>query len=369
VVLSEPVEWTRPLNPSNDSERLLFRQFLRTLTRVDCRGAVWPGIADSWSVDSAHHAWTFTLRQGARFPGGAPIQPMHVAGVLGGPEGKAAGIDSASVVDDRRLRVYGAGSVPAILAQPAFALVDGLASMAPLRRFSVPAEGGRPAIVFEMAENGDPRDAIDGGIDLVVTRDPAVVEYVDGRPEFITYPLPWSLTYILLQPTGASPLTPASGADTLRRSLARDAVRAFARPAEPPFWTDKTGGCGAAVQAPRPVVPAPRVVYPRDDTVARGLAERVVALADDPQLRTAPLAETDFRVALHQASDRAYVVAIPRSTMSPCREAAAWPLGASILPLIDTRSTAIVRAGSAPLSLDWDGTLRVTGEESSGDDR
>jgi hypothetical protein len=217
-----------------------------------------------------------------------------------------------------------------------------------------------------MAEHGDPRDAIDRGIDLTVTRDPAVVEYVAERPELITYPLPWTLTYILLQPAGAKSITSDSPADTIGRSLARDAVRAFARPAESPFWTDSVAHCAANQTAPA-VSHSSRVVYPGDDVVARGLAERVVALADDPELRTAPLDRSEFRTALQEGSERAYVIPVPRRTMNPCREVRGWPPAASLLPLIDTRSAAIVRSGSATLSVDWDGTLRIIGEKRPGE--
>jgi hypothetical protein len=38
---------------------------------------------------------------------------------------------------------------------------------------------------------------------------------------------------------------------------------------------------------------------------------------------------------------------------------AAFPVGARIQPLIDTRAYAIVRKGSPPLTVEWDGTVRV----------
>jgi hypothetical protein len=44
----------------------------------------------------------------------------------------------------------------------------------------------------------------------------------------------------------------------------------------------------------------------------------------------------------------------------PCRERATWPAGAEILPLIDTRMTAVVRQGAPALEIQWDGTLRLS---------
>jgi hypothetical protein len=367
-VLSEPVELAHALNPTNDSERLLFRQFLETLVRIDCQGQVRPGLARSWTADSDGGAWTFTLREGAHFPGGAPIDALQVASLLASLEARAAGIDSAVELDDRRVRVRlheARDTAPTVLAEPALAMLDALASVAgPIRRFDIPPRDGRPFIAFQLAQNGDPRDAIDRGVDLAVTRDPAVVAYVSGRPDIATYPLLWSRTYVLLQPAGARPINRVSGVDSLRRSLAHDAVPAEARPAELPFWSDSLARCASPAPAERQAASFSRVVYPRGDEVARGLAERIVALSGDAQLRAAPLAPADFAAALRQAAERAYVVPVPRHTLSPCRETAGWPAGASIQPLIDTRATAIVRRGSSPLTVDWDGTIRV--EDSRG---
>jgi extracellular solute-binding protein (family 5) len=369
VVLSEPVELAHAPNPTNDSERLLFRQLLDPLIRIDCKGRIRPSVAQSWSADSEGRTWTFTLRKGAALPRGTPIDAPQVASLLAGPDGKTAGIDSAVALDDRRVRVHlsqPSHTAPTVLAEPELAMLeDGLTSgAAAMRGFDIPRRDGRPFIQFQVARHGDPRDAIDRGVDLAVTRDPAVVEYVAGRPDILTYPLPWSRTYILLQPTGAQPIGGVSGVDSLRRSLARDAVPAEARPAELPFWTDRLSTCAALAHAERREGSSSRVVYPRGDEVARGLAERIVALSGDAQFKAAPLAPADFAAALGREAERAYVVPTPRHTLSPCRESAGWPVPAFIQPLIDTRATAIVRRGASPLSVDWDGTIRV--EDSRG---
>jgi extracellular solute-binding protein (family 5) len=361
VVLTEPVELAHVSHPTNDSERLLFRQFLETLVRLDCLGNVLPGLAESWQRSSDGLEWTFTLREGARFAG-TPLTALHVAGTLVLPDAKALGIDSAVYLDDRRVRIR-LGNVrdtlPRLFAEPALAVMSGLASVGgPIRRLIISGREGRPTIDFQLAENGDPRDAIDRGIDLAVTRDPAIVEYVAGRSEFETYPLPWSLTYILLQPSGARPLTVAG--DSVRRSLARDAVRAEARPAEPPFWWDSLAACGVVPEPEGQRLSASRIVYPRDDEVARGLAERLVALAGTgTSLRVAALGPAEFAAALRDRTERAYVIAASRESLAPCRDASAWPSGALIQPLIDTRARAIVRRGSPDLTVDWDGTVRV----------
>ena len=43
----------------------------------------------------------------------------------------------------------------------------------------------------------------------------------------------------------------------------------------------------------------------------------------------------------------AYVVALPRTALVPCREVVGWPAGTTLIPLIDTRLSAVVRRGCA----------------------
>jgi hypothetical protein len=66
-----------------------------------------------------------------------------------------------------------------------------------------------------------------------------------------------------------------------------------------------------------------------------------------------------FETSVRGGTERAYVVGLPRQSLAPCRDASMWPEGARLLPLIDTRAYAIVRKGAPPLTVDWDGTIRV----------
>jgi hypothetical protein len=363
VVLTEPVGPGHALNPTNDSERLLFRQFAPTLVRLDCEGKVRPGLAESWSADADGRGWTFTLHKGARVPGGTPsTAAFQVASTLVLLEGRALGIDSAARLDDRRVwvRLREAGdTAPRLFASSALAVLGNLASdPGSLSWIDLPSAEGRPPIVYRFTQGGDPRDALDRGADLVVTRDPAVVDYAASRPEFAAFPLPWDRTYILVQPAGAEPLTIAG--DSVRRSLAQDAVRTEARAAEPPFWWDSLGACPSVPDSDRQHLTASRIVYPRHDEVARGVAERLVAVTGTgTALRAAALDPAELAAALRDGTERAFVIAAPRESLAPCRDASAWPSGASIQPLIDTRARAIVRRGSPDLTVDWDGTVRV----------
>jgi hypothetical protein len=355
VALLEPVDWRNiehALSPTNDSERFLFRNLFHNVIQLDCQGTVRPGLADTWTADP-DGSWTFTLREGVNFAPGWPVTADLVAG----------SIDSAVVLDARHLRVplRGRDSIPRFLADPALAVITGMASMGKESGgIDLPAREGAPAVDFKFDPNGDARDALDREVDLVVTRDPALVDYVSNRAEFVTFPLPWSRTYVLLE-TGDRQGELAGGLNTtsVRSSLAKDAVRADARAAEPPYWWSDETACRAS-SAPHLGSASSRIVYRRDDEVGRGLAERIVALASSRAgLRAVGLEGAEFATAVRGGTERAYVIGLPRQSLAPCREASMWPAGARLLPLIDTRAYAIVRKGSPPLSVEWDGTIRV----------
>jgi hypothetical protein len=191
----------------------------------------------------------------------------------------------------------------------------------------------------------------------MVIRERSVLEYAAGRPEFQSFPLPWTRTYVLIQAPG-SPALQIAGTDLERTSLARDAVPVDARPAEPPEWGSREACSSGAPAGPTPPLVAPRVAYPREDEVARSLAERVVAVAGpEARLRTVALDSDALRAALRTGSEQAYVLALPRQTLFRCAEdlPAGWP----VQPLVDTRAHAVVRNGSPPLTVDWDGTVRL----------
>jgi hypothetical protein len=366
VALMDSVDWARVSTPANDSERLLFRQLFETLVRVDCRGEIRPGIADSWSSDSSGRIWTFTVPG----PGRVADHPTITAGAVASSWKvreagvQALGIDSVVPLDDRTLRVTlraSRDSAPRLFADPLLSVGHRVAVVHdPSGGVVVPND---PPVDFELSPAGDPRDALDRGVDLLVTRDPAVVEYVASRPEFVTFPLPWSRTYALLQLAGTQPISGTWRADSLRGSLASDVVQAEARPAQPPFWWSGPQSCRPDVLREVTVPRSPRLVYSRTDDIARALAERIVALSGETQLRAVGLGEIEFAAALREGQARGYIVYLPRNVTAPCHASGDLPTGGWLEPLIDTRARAIVRRGSPPLSIDWDGSIKVVGKE------
>ena len=322
-----------------------------TPIRLDCRGSARPGLATSWSHDASGRTWTITLRENARGFDGLPLTADRIAAAWSerGLVGTSGLVDSVVVLDDRTLAVTLGqirDSVPSILADPAFSL-----PVAPEQR--------RAGVKFEGLAGEDPRDALDRGTDILVTRNPAVVEYVAGQPEFVSFSLPWTRTYVLLEPGNRTDsLAHTLGDPQVQRSLA-DAARVDARPAEPPFWWSEVSVCTGHIAA-ESRHRSSRVVYAEGDDVARRLAERVVALTPPgTDVRTAALKPTELEAALRSGSEKAYVLAAPRRSLAPCRDSLSWPSTASILPLIDTRAFLIVRRGSPPLTVEWDGTIRI----------
>lgn len=353
VALPDAGSARNSLAPVNDSERLLFRMTLDTPIRLDCRGYARPGLATSWSHDASRRTWTVTLRENARGFDGLPLTAARIASAWSerGLVGATGLVDSVIVLDDRKLAVMlnqVRDSVPSILADPAFSI-------------PVAAEQRPAGVRFEQLTGEDPRDALDRGTDIMVTRNPAVVEYVAGQPEFVSFPLPWTRTYVLLQPGNSTDSLANTLSDPqVQRSLA-DAARADARPAEPPFWWSGVSACTGNTGA-ESRHRSSRVVYADGDDVAQRLAERIVALTPPgTDVRAAALKPTELGAALRSGSEKAYVLSAPRQSLAPCRDSLSWPSTASILPLIDTRAFLIVRRGSPPLTVEWDGTIRIDG--------
>jgi hypothetical protein len=373
VALLDPVNLAAATSPTNDSERLLFRNLFDTPLRLDCEGSIRPGLAQSWTHDVSGRGWVLTLREGATFPAGMPmpawalVSPRTLLATYSA-SAKAFRIDSAVELDDRRLLVLmrdRVGSLePRFLADPALVVIDGLASDTGSGEGSLTMlRDNLPVIDFRFPFVRDVRDALDRDVDLVVTRDPALVDYVSNRTEFVTSPLPWSRTYVLAHPDGLpEKLTAGLNTAAVRASLAKDAVRASARPAEPPYWWGDLQSCSLAPPTRQLNAAASRVIYPKDDAVARGLAERVVALASaSTGLRALGVEAAQFSRAVRDGTERAYVIGLPRQSLAPCRDASMLPPGARFLPLIETRAYAIVRKGVPPLTVEWDGTPRIVG--------
>jgi hypothetical protein len=314
--------------------------------RLDCEGRMLPGLARSWSRDSTGRFWTLELGPGDRPAEGEPrwtaaaLAATWRADPTAASALRLAGVTATVPLDDRRL-VLGlaapAAAVPAVLADRALAV----------------AVGGRSGLEPSLA-SGDLRDAVDSGVDVVVTGSPGVLDYAGRRPGITLIPLPWSRRYLLVVPAGEAALALPADTVAFRTALANDAVRMDAR-AAPPGWSDSVADCRPAALPPAPASPA--ILYPADDTTARELAERLVALSRRGLGQARGLDPAAFAAALAAGGARAYLVRAPARSLAPCAVARTWPAGSSIVALVETRDHAIVRRGAPPLAVAWDGAL------------
>ena len=400
IATMAPVDWSHAPEPTNAAERLVFAQVYETLIAVDCDGRARPGLAASWTLDATRTRITLSLRDGARFSSGAVVTASGVLAAWQATSERSASLarlarevaNGTTVIDDHTLLVSLPDTAWLVLADRALAVylpqaarvLDGSGPFRPSEQSAAvpsgaflltPVASSDPNLLIRRTPSGDPRDAIDAGADVLITDDPTAVGYAAARANLATVPLPWARTYAVAMPDAASRigevlLRPDSASVASPSSLARDAVRAQARAAQPPYWWEDNTPCSAAPDSRGTASAADRrsnrVVYRRDDATARGLAERLVAL--DSRSVAAGLAPNDFNRALRDGGDAAYVLDLPRTSLSSCdgrallRSSAPWLASASggprLIPLIDARETAIVNRDRVAATVDWSGTLR-----------
>jgi hypothetical protein len=400
VGLVERVDAANALHPSNESERLLFRQVFETLLRVDCEGAAAPGLAASWRLDADGRTWLVVIRDGARFADGSPVTAADVkAGWTSDGSADALRphvrrlIESVAVVGEQELAITlrrQSLDAPRALAHPDLAVskrvpdspwpVGTRAVLATFAGDAVVVASAASSIRFVVAP-GDPRNLLDKGVDLLLTRDPATLDYAATLPQLQSVPLAWQRTHVLLTPGRTRDSRPLS--EEARRALADDAVRGEAMGAAAPFWWQELADCG--IPSPplpdRSLRPSGRVVYDAADGAARDLAERLVGLVtasgagaaildvlvpDRPRRtfqRAIGLTGEPLALARRRGTDAAYIVALDRHPLDPCRdvqvlmEGARWVDPETIVPLVDTRMKAIVRRGRSGVTREGDGGL------------
>jgi len=411
VALNERIDSSNAPHPTNESERLVFHQLYETLMRADCTGRLVPGLAESWRLDGDGHTWIVRLRDGARFSDSTPVTASQVRSSWTrdrtGDELQphvSRLVQSVAVVDDRTLAIrlrnqrvdmplalahsdlavakYPADSEWPIGTRPA-RIVTGGDVVSPITASVITlVRDNLPPIRFLLA-GGDPRDLLDTSVDLLLTREPAALDYAATLPQFQSVPLPWQRTHVLLAP-GRSRSSP-SLSEQARQMLADDAVRGEARGAQVPFWWTMLTDCEVAPAPPRNQSAfTPRIVYDAGDAASRDLAERFVGLArasgptaatfldallpDRPRRtyqRATGLDGEPLALARRLGRDAGYIMSIDNRPLDACREwqvlmdAARWLDPDTIVPLVDTRLHAVVRRGRSGITAEWDGGLLI----------
>lgn len=390
--------------PHRQANATFLAALYETLVETDCLGNVLPGLATKWSADPGGTRWTFELRPDATFSDGSPVTAGSVVEAWTDPR-LLRGTDARARIRD--IQVTGAHVLTVQLDGPVDAAFFADASLV-IRRYAEPwplgtgpyrvstgSEGrtrggvhlrrvrddgpGPLELHFSIPPSGDMRTALDLGADLVITRDAPVVDYARAIDAYSLTVLPWDATYVLLSRASAgAPPVP----DHVLEALARDAVQGDARAVRPPEFDL---AALPAVDVPERRTGRPRerlensIVYQRDDAAARGIAERLVALASSadrpewlgarvqgPVRSAAGLDARAFSDALHAGTAAAYVVSVSKGDIASEVSglvARSWlrgstvPYGA-ITPLVETRPTAIHTRSFGPARIDADGTLR-----------
>ena len=420
----------------NRSERLLFHQLYETLIRIDCAGNVFPALAESWRSSDGGRHWRFELGSGVRFWDGAPLTATDVkrSWMQFALDRTAVSsvLDSVVAEGNRIVHVFLSRAhtgVPRELSSLEFAVMkepadspwpvgsgpyeivemEQLAPAAGNRRFLLRSIDGAAPRVLRFLESpaADARDVIRDGIDMMVTSDHAVLEYIGGRQNLAAVPLAWEWTYVMVVPSRAEAESRLERAPRLSSGLldeiARDAVRVDARGYRGPAWWDGHGEEGERNAAPidsppRPGRPraaavAPRIVYDRGDATARALAERIVALVAGEgtgslqsrefaaaipalgALSTAVVAEgvaaPELESCLRSGTELACIIKLPRRPVDPYRASrrlfgvAPWTGGgtdgfiATLVPLIDVRAHLVIRPGRFGAAVDWYGDISI----------
>jgi hypothetical protein len=238
------------------------------------------------------------------------------------------------------------------------------------------------------AFGGDPRTALDAGVDALVTADAAALAYARALPGYRLTPLTWSRVHVLATAAYAADVTRPAAEDLA--GLAHDVVSGDARSALPPFWWE---GCDRPTQAPARSRTSGRVVYERGDETARRIAERVTALAwpradapswlrdvlgryESPPVSRA-LSRTELIDAARTREDLAIVTHLPRMMYDGCASVSAEAQalqridgdarsqlslssfsGWRLTPLVDTREHLVHRPGIGRVRVDAVGTIR-----------
>lgn len=390
VAVTDSVRPERAPIPHNRAERLVFAQFYETLVRVDCAGALQPGLASHWSATADSTVWIFALRPEARFWDGTPVTAADVraawsdgadcprTGTRATPwDWLDARAESVEALDARRLKVVlpePQADLPRLLAHPATAVAvrragwtwpvgSGPARVRASTPPPLPEIECRPnlqhpeapvwsGLVFQVHPGSDPRDLVAIAFDVAVVRALDAVRFYTDLPGHRVLPLPWDRLYLLVCPPETNP---NGSGRWLAAARQLDPVRDVTSVSVLP-WPDIVFPAGHGPRCPQlagPVAADPALrrdsdlartpldagalVHAADDPGARELAGRLAALAAEG-VRTAPLLPQSLRAALRWQMPGAVVLALDVQFPSGCLQLAAllaeagWLQQAALLP-------------------------------------
>jgi len=409
VVVFDKIDPTHAPVPQNREERFVFSHLYETLVNIDCYGDVQPALAKSWKEGS--DGWLIELRDGAQFWDQSPVTSDDVVRSFDPAIKRGLAITSVDIIDRRTFLVKGVRGAPDIklLALPMIAIRRDSDSGPPMGtgawQFNsdipvaesvviepvVTALG--PVVRFVQANPTDAKDLVAGAADAMITDDPAAIDYARERHTTMA-PLAWDRAYVLVAPMrGSAAELPQRVCD----ALARDAVRIDSRGGSN-ILNASQSACAMSDSDMEALgsFSKSQLFFDSDDTTARSLAERIVALAamdtaSSEEARAIRAAVPGFGPSLRAialkrpaASERApfpqlavanYVRSLSWYRDFPCLGSSfmrdmAWlaslrPLSIAVLPLVETRAHFIAMSDRISFTVDASGHvyLVIAGRE------
>ncbi len=300
VVVFDKIDLRHAPWPRNREERFVFSHLYETLVNVDCHGVVQPGIAKSWK--KASDGWYIEIEEDAHFWDDTPVTAADIQTSFEPAIRSGIAIGTVDIVDETHAIIHGTRGLPdlALFAQPILAIrkLSGLSGFpmgtGPWQIDTEtptadgitirPASSQTPVVRFIEQDAGNAKDILNGSADAMITDDPAVIDYARSKTK-VPVPLPWDRAYVLIDPVRVE--TVATGgvvADlpaSLCDALARDAVAVDSRGGSI-ILTESWKLAPLRVEDHEATTHASagnQIVFVADDPTARGLAERIVALA------------------------------------------------------------------------------------------
>jgi hypothetical protein len=417
VVLFDKVDLAHAPWGRNREEQFIFDQLYETLVKIDCRGAIQPGLASSWK--RASDGWLLELRDDAHFWDESPVTARDVVTSFEPALRAHIAIPSIDVVDEGHVLVHGVRGAPDIklLALPMLAVtkpnefgapigtgpwqIDNDTPVAEAVVIRPVLEPG-PMVRFVQGEPGDEMDVMSGNADAIITDHGEVIDYARSRPHTAIAPLPWERAYILVSGSRSRQLREGTQADDLPASvcdaLAKDAVNvdarggsAFLNVSQAAFPIGMKCESIHAADAPPGSLPelSHRLVYVNGDVTARSLAERIVALAamdtaSAPQaralaravpnvtsgLRAVGVSAAEMSMALRKEEEFGYVLSFSWDADLPSVvgrfDACCWLFSTSgrlqtekMIPLVETRAHFIATSDRIGFAADPQGHVRL----------
>ncbi len=358
------------------------------LAVLDCEGTLQLGAASGWKKMDEGKSWHFDLHQ-TLYPADTfslPAKPLTASDLTEKWEHNISkfealeGIEALSAYEIVFHLKDAQNSFPLLLISP---------------HFSLDVQGAQPGIVKRLDPSADARDVLedDSGIVGLITMNQDVIEYAFSQPAWISRPLPWDRSYVMVTKSNTpaesdtSPVFPVS----ISSSFVRDVVTSKARVYQPSSWWDQASACGVSFGEGASVDLNPlndrlNILYPKADETARVLAERLTALASGaisvagsdslsallPKMDSANYKWSAVPIPSATGFDEVYIVSLPRQVFDPClamenlRSAMPWLFDQAsghpytFIPLLDTRPTLIVRKGAVHVDVDGFGWLYVS---------